>query len=305
MPDATILLEVEKRGLRLLRHIEKVPRLARARQAKALVDSIRCGDSDLAIWFLKRGFNPNARDIKGRGALWWAAACCRASVIRELVRRGARLPDNVLMGPVQAGDRGTVRFLVERGANVNCMASEYSPVGRLNIREVLLTAAMGAAALKPELESIPIMLIRAGARVNRLILPQPVPGAGNRSMLGLAAYYGFIKTIKAMIVAGAEVNLRDGDGRTALFDALLQGHSSVAKVLLRAGARTDLKDHAGMTPLEAVRQKHRSREMIHTELLISAGVDVDRKRQTAQAAAWGKKRARIIAFLERRSKKGK
>jgi ankyrin repeat protein len=208
-----------------------------SRQAKALIEAIQCGQSQAAIRLLKGGVDPCARDSKGRSALWWACAWCRPSVIRELVKRGAELPDNALMGAVKAGDAKTVRFLIRHEANVNCVASGYSPVPQQNIKQVLLTAALARAAFQAKLESIPIMLIRAGAEVNRFILPRPMPGAENRTMLGMAAYSGSLKTVKAMLAAGVKVNQRDSSGRTALANALEQGHVSVAKVLRQAGAK--------------------------------------------------------------------
>jgi len=195
MPKATIQAPLEKRGMRLLRFAEKVPRFRRSRLAKALIEAIRYHDSDLAVWLLKRGADARAKDNKGRSALWWAATFCQPAVIRELVRRGAELPEDVLMGPVTRAHPGTVRFLIQRGANVNCVASEYSPLGHLHIKEVLLTAALRTAAGHPEAESIPIMLIRAGAKVNRLILQARFFGAEDRSMLGMAAYSGSLKTV--------------------------------------------------------------------------------------------------------------
>jgi ankyrin repeat protein len=285
--------------MRLLRHIEKVPRFKRARHAKALIDAMQYGDEDLALWLLKQGCDPHAKDHKGRSALWWAAALCKTSVIRELIRRGATLPEDVLMGPVSAGDMETVRLLVRRGANVNCVASEYSPVGHLNIKQVLLSAALGVAAVGPQVEAIPIMLIRAGAQVNRRVLPRPFPGRQDRSMLGLAAYLGLCRTVQAMIAAGADVSLRDNRGRTALFDAVEQGHLSVARELLRAGARTDIKDSTGLTALEALRRQKQSPEMLLTEFRISHGINVDKAELDAQAGHWDRQRARLVALLQR------
>jgi ankyrin repeat protein len=290
--------------MRLLRRTEQVPRFRRARQAKALIDAVQYGDSELALWFLKHGFDPNAKDNKGRSALWWAAALCKSNAIRELVRRSTRLPDDVLMGPVVSGHEKIVRFLLQRGGNVNCVASTYSPCGWHHIKQVLLTRALATAAHDQKLQSIPIMLVRAGAQVNRLILPRPLPGSENRSMLGLAAYYGLLKTVEAMIVAGADVNLRDNRGRTALFDALEQDHLSVAKELLRAGARTDLKDCRGMTPAESLRQQQQSPEMSFTEQRIGHGIKVGTAQLEAQAATWHRHRARMMALLERQTRNG-
>src|SRR5207244_3753007 len=108
--------------------------------------AIRYGEEDLAIWLVRHGVDVDAMDNKGRSALWWASAWVRSKVIGELVRRGAKLPDDVLMGPVDAGDVKTVRLLVRRGANVNCIASVYSSVGHFYREQVLLTVAIGMAA---------------------------------------------------------------------------------------------------------------------------------------------------------------
>ncbi len=305
MPKSMDRAAVEKRGLRLLRAAEKIPRFRNSRRAKALIEAIGYKDSDLAVWLLKRGVDPGARDNKGRSALWWAAALCQPAVIRELVNRGAALPEDVLVGPVKEGEAGVVRFLIQRGANVNCVGSKYTGLGHLHIKEVLLAAAIDMATEQPEARVIPSLLIRAGARVNRRVLPAPFPGAENRSMLGLAAYHGLLGTVKAMIAAGADANLRDSRGRTALFEAAERGHLSVAKELLRAGGRADVRDRAGMTPLEVVRQQERSPEMIETECLISFGETVDERRREAEAAAWVRRRAQMIGLLERHSRTGR
>jgi ankyrin repeat protein len=295
----TAVEAVEKRGSRLLRFAEKVPRFKHSRQAKALMDAIRYDDSELAVWLLKRGVDPESRDNKGRTALWWAAARCLPEVIRELVKRGAVLTEDVLMGPVTGLAPKTVRFLIQRGANVNCVASEYRGLGHLHIKEVLLTAALRTAAVHPQVESIPIMLIRAGAKVNRVILQARYFGAEGRSMLGLAAYHGLLKTVEAMIAAGADVNLRDNHGRTPLFDALEQGHLRVTKVLLRAGARTDIKDSAGVTPRQALEKQEQSPEMLLSQFMIAHGSKVNRPEIEAQALAWRRRRTRMLSLLER------
>ena len=241
--------KIDKRGFRVLQQTAKVSRFKSSRQAKALIDAIKYGDSNLAIWLLKHRVDPTARDRKRRPALWHAARWCRANVIRELVKRGASLPDDVLMGPVHQKDEKTVRFLVERGANVNCVARYTGGGGWFHPRQILLTTAIGQP------ESIAIMLIRAGARVNQLILAEPFAGTQNRSILGLAAYLGLLKTVRAMIAAGADVNMRDNSGGTALMDALAGGHLSVAMTLLNAGARADVRANDGRTPASVANER--------------------------------------------------
>ncbi len=229
---------VEKEGLKLLRQTEEVPRFKSARRARALIEAIQYNKSKLAIWFLRHGFDPNAKDSKNRSALYWAAHWCRSSVIVELVKRGARLPDDVLIGPInEGGDEKLIQLLIRHGANVNCYASRYSPFGHHSqLKRYVLSYAMARAALEGN-ESIPVMLIRAGARINQLVQPRSHPGMENRSMLGIAASDGLMKTVRAMIAAGADANMRDNRGRTALTDAIESGHAQIAKALMRAGGK--------------------------------------------------------------------
>ena len=294
---------LEKEGKQLLRFAEKVPRFRNSRLANALLKAIHYRNSDLAVWLLKNGADAHAKDHKGRSALWWAATFCQPVVVREIVRRGAELPDDVLMGPVIEARADVVRFLINHHANVNCVASKYTGLGHLHLKEHILTVALRTVAVHPEAESIPIMLIRAGAEVNQLTPSTWFIVATGYSMLGMAAHIGLLKTVRAMIAAGANVNLRDKGGRTALFNALEQGHLQVVAELLRVGARTDVVDDAGITPLEAVRQQESSPQMDRTEWVVSAGVRVNQRKREREQREWQELRARMIALLERHKKK--
>ena len=53
--------------------------------------------------------------------------------------------------------------------------------------------------------------------------------------------------VRTLLEAGAEVNARDENGRTALMLAALGGHLETVKSLLDAGANADAKDHDGET----------------------------------------------------------
>ena len=123
-------------------------------------------------------------------------------------------------------------------------------------------------------------------------------------MIGLAAYSGLLRTVKTMIAAGAQVNLRDNRGRTVLFDAVEQGHLSVAKELLRAGAKTDLRDSCGTTPAEALEQQEESPEMGLTALRIAHGTKFANGQLDAQAVAWRRRQARMLALLEQHGRTG-
>jgi ankyrin repeat protein len=289
--------KVEKRGTRILRLTEKVSRYKHSRQAKELINAIRHRDSDLSMWLLKHGFPAEAKDDKGRSAIWWAATGCLAPVIRELVKRGVALPDDVLVGPVDWGDLQTVRHLIRRGANVDCVASVYSPVPWHNQKDVLLKLAMTSLKTSPQREDTPVALVRGGARIDRLCKQSPA------SLLGLAALFQLTKTVKAMIARGADVNIRDRLGRTPLFNAVLSGNVAIAKALVRAGARTDVKDRSGMTLREALLRQKESPTMVHTGALISGGLKIDPTRVVREQEEWQQQKSELFALIDRKSGK--
>jgi ankyrin repeat protein len=250
-----------------------------------LIDAIRYGYSDVAHALLAHGVDPNSTEPKpkGRSALWYAGHWGRRGLIQDLVRRGARLPDDVLMGPVHDGDVETVRFLIRRGAKVNCVATFTRHSHKFPLKQVLLTEAIRKvptseiiqrtarkmrAAMTPkrqaahppspldgDLESIPIMLIKAGAEVNRLAFDYSLCEGFIRTTLGLAAHCGLLRTVKAMLAAGADVNQTDTWGGTALFDAAHEGHRQVVRILLAAGARANIRRRDGATPASIARER--------------------------------------------------
>lgn len=275
--------EVEKKVLAILKRARREFRFRPQRERDALIDAIRYGHSEIAHSLLAHGVDPNSSEPNGRSVLWHAARRGLSDLIRDLVVRGARLPDDVLLGPVHDGDVELVRFLIRCGANVNCVATFTRYSNKFPQKEVLLTVAiqnismLGIAErtalkvrttrtakwraahppdpLNGDLESIPIMLIKAGADVNRLAFEYSLYEGFIRTTLGLAAHHGYVRTVKAMLAAGADVNQKDTWGGTALFDAAQEGQRQVVKILLAAGAKRSIKRRDGATPISIARER--------------------------------------------------
>jgi ankyrin repeat protein len=73
--------------------------------------------------------------------------------------------------------------------------------------------------------------------------------ATTQSHLMLAARDGKTDTVKALIEAGADVNAKDRQGKTALVVASEKGHLDSVKILLDNGADVNAKTKDGCTAL--------------------------------------------------------
>ncbi len=70
-----------------------------------------------------------------------------------------------------------------------------------------------------------------------------------RLLLWGAASYGHTEIIKELIAAGADVNVKNNDGETALMSAAIGGRTEVVKILIIAKADVNAQDNKGETAL--------------------------------------------------------
>ncbi|MYI76506.1 MAG: ankyrin repeat domain-containing protein, partial [Gammaproteobacteria bacterium] len=88
---------------------------------------------------------------------------------------------------------------------------------------------------------------------------------------------GNIKNIQELLNIGADVNIRNHKGETALHCASKAGFGTVVELLLANGAHIDLLDHNGNTPLQhALRStiKSRSKRASVISTLLRHGADI-------------------------------
>ncbi len=137
------------------------------------------------------------------------------------------------------GATDVVRLLIERGADVNAGAVG----GDTPLHDSWLHPVPQNAAL----------LLAAGADVNAVnVVFQP-------PLYGLLPWArGHIMHMRVLFAHGADPNLRDIEGHTALYWAAY-GHVpevalSAVHDLLRYGARTDVRDNEGLTVLDFVQE---------------------------------------------------
>lgn len=81
-----------------------------------------------------------------------------------------------------------------------------------------------------------------------------------------------IASVKALIAAGAAINIRDNERLTPLMVACWQGHTDIAESLIKAGADISVSDNEGLTPLLMACQQGYA-DIV--EILLDAGADIN------------------------------
>ena len=221
--------------------------------------AVYADDLDTAKLLLRAGANANAGNRYGVTPLSLAATNRNAAMAKLLLDAGAdanaKLPggSTMLMTAARTGNPDIVRLLIEHGADVNAKGAVYGE-----------TALVWAADQNhPEAEQV---LIDHGADVNArtnaleqehekdrfglegvlTILPH-----GEWTPLMYAARQGSLEAARALVDAGAKVNLTDPDGTTALNIAIINQHYDTAAMLTEKGADPNITDTAGMGALYA------------------------------------------------------
>jgi ankyrin repeat protein len=220
----------------------------------ALHRAIYAGDVEAARQLVAAGADPRAANLFGATPMMLAASRGEAAVIRVLLDAGVN-PDSpnaegqtALMAVARTGNLEAARLLLQRGANVHARESW----GGQN-------ALMWAAA-----QSQPAMirlLLEKGARVDdrstvrdwqRRVTAEGRPKdmvRGGLTALLFAAREGCIECLKVLLEKGADIDLPDPDGSSALVLALLNRNWDAAKFLIEAGADVNLWDIYGQAPL--------------------------------------------------------
>ncbi len=169
-----------------------------------------------------------ARDSHGRTPLHVATFARQPDAIVALLKAGADSGalehgryDAVTIAAV-ANDEKTLRVLLSQSASAKLVTSRYDG-----------TALIAAAHLGHD--GVVRQLIAAGAPLNHVnnlhwtaLIEAVVLGDGGTKHL---------RTLQALLDAGADTQLADRDGRTPLQLARARGYESMAQALLASGAR--------------------------------------------------------------------
>ncbi len=162
-------------------------------------------------------------------------------------------------GPSGAAIDNKIARLRECAGKLVVSEDEAKKLGRELIREVML----------PNIDNDRVgELIQKGANVN-VRDPEDMT-----ALMWVSMNRKYIETLRILLNGGADANLGDKDGDTALMKATSEDNEEGVKALISHGADLDLKNKKGLTALMLAAYYDRKRV---AEILIGRGADVDMK----------------------------
>lgn len=217
------------------------------------------GASDIAKakMLVKAGADVNARTGTGPTPLIVAASVSgSAPTIKMLLEQGAdwkavdKMGINAMLASANTGNLEVMRMLADRGADVT-----YNPSPG--------AGALHFAAVNRDVPMLRYLLAR-GAKVDGVMnfgmpMRHGVIALDRITPLMLAATYGPVEAVRALLDAGADVNAKDVRGMTPLMFAVSSEvqDPTLVKMLLARGARAGERSKAGETPLDWARKFNR------------------------------------------------
>jgi ankyrin repeat protein len=259
-----------------------------------LVEAVKSGNSAAAQALLLKKVNPNTPEADGTTPLQWATRNNDLTLMERLLRAGAnpqtanRFGVTAIQLACQNGSAEAVSRLLKAGVSANA-TGEYGETalmtcartGVVAAAKVLIEAGASVDAVESWRGQTALMwaaaeghadmvkaLIAAGADKDarstivtweRQRTQEPrdkfLPPGGLTPLL-LAARQGRVDAARALLDAGADIDLVDPDRHTPLIMALSNGHVDVAKLLIERGADVNMTDKVGQTALWAAVDLH-------------------------------------------------
>ena len=265
--------------------------LSAAGNSIPLIDAVKAGNVESVRTLIKQRVDVNAASPDGTTALHWAVKSNSRALAQLLIAAGAkanaanRYGVTPLTLAVTNGSGALAEALLKAGANPNVTVGEGETILMAaaragNVETIKALVAHGAdvnaaeqwqgqtalvyAAVENHADAVKV-LVELGANVNvrskKLEFPDfvfktagmiyAVQPVGSWTPLMYAARDGAIDAVRALAVGGADLNLVDPDGTTALTLAIINGHFDTAVALLEKGADPNVPDKSGMTALYA------------------------------------------------------
>ena len=255
----------------------------------------------LAAFLLREAQGINGLDEQGWTPLMLAIMADDWDMVRELIKdgadvfagyRGSPMQNALAVAQMMKSEAQLVDiFVEEKGANgvVHTYSKTWpfiilaSDRGHTEVVKLLLEQGaeldseeiMRLAMLRNDWKRILTLIEDEAKLIDVFIAAKGVDGTIGTSgdtLLILAARGGHTEIAKRLIDRGADCDITDNYGMTALRRAANEGHTEIVKLLIDRGADCDIIDNYGMTALRrAIKEGHT--EIV--KLLIDRGADFD------------------------------
>ena len=254
--------------------------------ATALAWAVMRANNEVAARLLKAHADPNRTDANGVSPLMLAIDSNAPGMVKLLLANGANANltgengETPLMHAVQQGSLDMVQMLLASKADVNAREKQFDQTalmwaaGHPELTTLLLAHGADFRATTKSWETSTVNYINTTSTLGATGIPWNNEGsysgkAGGSTPMLFAIQAGDLKSVEALIVAGADINQAAADGTTPLLASLYNFSSgagmtagrnasrglryapspAIANLLLDRGARIDVTDRAGYTPL--------------------------------------------------------
>lgn len=258
--------------------VETLLKTSQHAQKKALIYAVQSRSLDMIECVLNHVEGPDQyRDSKGRTALMHAVVPCSETMFKrfrkfseiyytidptnieiethlENLKDFKRDPSHALL---RRPPSKISTVLIGAGANVNALDKDGM-------------ASLAYACVFGNIDDVNI-LVGGGANVNNVLTSSLL--GGEMPVLIIAAEHGYVDIIKTLIDAGANPNVVDKDGCTALILAAYLGHENIVKTLVDAGADPNVVSNNGNTALGLALSKNH-KDIIKSLVIAGANTDV-------------------------------
>jgi ankyrin repeat protein len=221
-----------------------------------LLRAAQGNEVETARTLLRAGADANLGNRYGITPLWLAAINRSPELVTLLLEHGAdaraALPhgETPLMAAARAGDAESIRLLIAAGADPNAAETKLGETALMwaaaedqaDAVRALVAGGADTALASRALDLAPMNWLQIG--MVSTVLPvggwPPLLYAGRENARAAAL---------ALLEVGADPDIRDPDGLTALNIAIMNQHYDLAIALVEAGADPDAADRTGMTAL--------------------------------------------------------